>query len=339
MNCRPTPYYAVLKLDGDNMGKWLSGELLPEIEYAYSSEVWKVLPEKFKKELREKLKKIDGEAPKKLLTPAVHASISVALRNYALEFVKEIVEKEHLGKLVYAGGDDVLAFVNLRDLFSVMHKLRAAFSGHIRVENGKIEVDWKNTSGFVEKNGMYLLTMGASATASMGVVIAHYKTPLQTVIEKADKALQKAKSAEKDSFCIVLMKIAGEERVSKFKWRYDANFDTLAVLKELSLRFDRRQEKKEGYFSLRFVYKLNQEFAKLKEKSMISLSSAIFEAELQRLLERSYSGNKRGQERKKLAQQTAEKLIQLYHNGEFNFDYFVNVLLTLDLIQGVGYAD
>jgi len=58
---KPNPYYAVIYLDGDNMGKWLSGELLPEIQNAYNSEVWNNLPENFKKELIERLKKLNQE--------------------------------------------------------------------------------------------------------------------------------------------------------------------------------------------------------------------------------------------------------------------------------------
>ncbi|MCX7948241.1 MAG: type III-B CRISPR-associated protein Cas10/Cmr2, partial [candidate division WOR-3 bacterium] len=163
---KPNPYYALIYLDGDNMGKWLSGELLPEIKHAYASETWeKKLRDDFKNEIKNK-------RPKKLLTPAIHASISTALRNYALEFVRKIVEEEHLGKLVYAGGDDVLAFVNLRDLLDVIHKLRWAFSGNVKINSdGKIEVDLDNKTGFVEKDGRYLLTMGPNASASMGIVI------------------------------------------------------------------------------------------------------------------------------------------------------------------------
>lgn len=78
------------------------------------------LPEDFKKDLQK-------YTPNKILTPAIHSAISTALRNYAIEFVRKIVEEEHLGKLIYAGGDDVLAFVNLKDLFDVMEKLRWAF--------------------------------------------------------------------------------------------------------------------------------------------------------------------------------------------------------------------
>lgn len=133
----PNPYYALIHLDGDDMGKWLSGELLPEIENAYNSETWKNLDEEFKEELKNKL-------PRKNLTPAIHASISTALRNYSIEFVKKIVEEKHLGKLIYAGGDDIFAFVNLKDLIDVMEKLRFAFSGEIKFENGVIKVDIEN---------------------------------------------------------------------------------------------------------------------------------------------------------------------------------------------------
>jgi CRISPR-associated protein Cmr2 len=159
---------------------------LPEIQYAYNSEVWGILPEDFKKDLQR-------YTPNKILTPAIHSAISTALRNYAIEFVRKIVEEEHLGKLIYAGGDDVLAFVNLKDLFDVMEKLRWAFSGHIKFENGEIRVDTTNNSGFVLKDGVYYLTMGKNATCSMGVVIAHYKEPLKIVIDKVFEMNKKAK--------------------------------------------------------------------------------------------------------------------------------------------------
>ncbi|MEN3047118.1 MAG: type III-B CRISPR-associated protein Cas10/Cmr2, partial [Candidatus Hydrothermales bacterium] len=75
---KPKSYYAIIHLDGDNMGKWLSGELLPEIQNSYNSEVWNnKIDDDFKKGLMEIFKR-------KLLTPAIHASISTALRNNAL---------------------------------------------------------------------------------------------------------------------------------------------------------------------------------------------------------------------------------------------------------------
>ncbi|MEO0296962.1 MAG: type III-B CRISPR-associated protein Cas10/Cmr2, partial [candidate division WOR-3 bacterium] len=290
---KPNPYYALLYLDGDNMGKWLSGELLPEIEYAYNSEVLEKIKKseavikesdkEIKTTFMEGLKKY---TPRKLLTPAIHASISTALRNYALEFVRKIVEEEHLGKLVYAGGDDVLAFVNLRDLFEVMQKLRWAFSGHIKIENGIIKIDLENTCGFVEKDGKYLLTIGPEATASMGVVIAHYKTPLQIVIGKVFEMEKKAKKECRNRFALCLMKRSGEERIAIAEWKYDDK-DTIDTLKEIAKSFDENNE--EGYIAKGFIQKFALEFKHLKdEKGNFVGTAAIIKQELSRLLYRSF---------------------------------------------------
>lgn len=70
---RPTPYYAMLQLDGDNMGTFLS-----EVE-----------------------------------DPKEHKEISKALSNYSRTSVPDLVEKQYPGRVVYAGGDDVFALVPL----------------------------------------------------------------------------------------------------------------------------------------------------------------------------------------------------------------------------------
>jgi CRISPR-associated protein Cmr2 len=327
---KPSSYYAVISLDGDNMGKWLSGELLPDIEDAYNSKVWAKLPENFKKELK-------TVRSKKILTPAVHASISTVLRNYALEFVRMIVEEEHLGKLVYAGGDDVLAFVNLEDLFDVMVKLRAAFSGHIIVDkNGNLKVDWKSKNGFVEKQGKLLLIMGPLASASMGVVIAHYKAPLQLVLKKAHNALEKAKDEEKDSFCLVLIKRSGGERISKLKWIYEDNdkfIDTIQYVKEISKKLNSKEEKKDGYFSDGFIYKIKEEFSKLVQPAGILLvDPTLFEKELYRLLLRSYNGNKKDVEKKKFTKEFSEILSELYRKIGDNVNNFLDLLIIISFV-------
>ena len=286
----PFPYYAVIKLDGDEMGKWLSGEKVSD------------------------------------LTPSVHRFISRALRNYALELVFKIVEEEHLGKLVYAGGDDVLAFVNLKDLWDVMHKLRASFSGQVKIgQNGKLEVDWNNTTGFIKKNGKIIFTMGPKATASMGVVIAHYKTPLQLVLNKASIALERAKEYEndkgkKDAFCVCLMKRSGEERWTGLKWRYEDNFDTIKEIKDLAKKFK--------YFSPRFIYKLQEEFSKLRKDNYLSLYPQAFKTELFRLLNRAYNGKD-----KKEVKNFAEILFKIYENTGENFDNFVNLLHIITFLE------
>jgi len=293
---KPKKYYAVLYLDGDNIGKWLSGELLPEIQYAYNSETWGKLPEEFKKGLQR-------YTPNKILTPAVHSAISTALRNYTIEFVRKIVEEEHLGKLIYAGGDDVLAFVNLKDLFDVMEKLRWAFSGQIKIENRIINVNINNDSGFVLKDGVYYLTMGKNASCSMGVVIAHYKEPLKIVIDKVFEMKKMAKNSGKDRFAICLLKKSGDERVSVSEWKYKDKLTT-AVLKEIKEQMD-----KDKYISDGFIQKFRSEFLNL-----VDVPENIVEVELKRLIARAYNG-KSGESKEK--------------NKEFIDNFTINVLNIL----------
>lgn len=44
--------------------------------------------------------------------------------------VRHVVEREHLGRLIYAGGDDVFAMLPVADLLSAMQRLCHAYSGH-----------------------------------------------------------------------------------------------------------------------------------------------------------------------------------------------------------------
>jgi len=325
---KPKSYYAIIHLDVDNMGKWLSGEFLPNIQYAYNSETWTKMSEEFKKKLNEILSR-------KLLTPAIHASISTALRNYALEFVRKIVEEDHLGKLVYAGGDDVLAFVNLKDLFEVMDKLRWALSGNIKIENGRIIVNSEKgylieSSGFVEKDEKFILTMGPKATASAGVVIAHYKTPLQIVIRKVFEMEKKAKENGKDAFAICLMKRSGEEREIVAKWSYDENnkkINTIELINELVNAFDENnkdKDNKEGYIAKGFIQKLESEFVRMKnDKGVFIGTGAIFDVELKRLLDRSYNGSK--EKKKDFIERNYQIMKKLFWKTGGNIDNFLNI--------------
>jgi len=319
---KPKKYYAILYLDGDNMGKWLSGELLPEIQYAYNSEVWgKKLPEEFKKKLITQLEKIySDKKARKVLTPAIHSAISTALRNFAIEFVRKIVEEEHLGKLIYAGGDDVLAFVNLKDLFDVMEKLRWAFSGHIKFENGEIKVDTSNNSGFVLKDGVYYLTMGKNATCSMGVVIAHYKEPLKIVIDKVFEMNKKAKKAGRNRFALCLLKHSGEERVGIAEWKVEDCLTT-EILKKLTNMMHRENENRK-YISDRFIQKFKIEFYKLKNNN--SLPQELIDGELKRLINRAYNGPK--EERKDFVNLFFNEAQKLLRGISDDIDNFTNLL-------------
>jgi CRISPR-associated protein Cmr2 len=241
----PSTYYAILLMDGDNMGKWLSGDFAPKIGEVMHPIVRITLATQ--RDWQELLKQ------NRPLNPSLHLATSKALRDFSLHVAREIVEKDHLGKLVYAGGDDVLAFVSLRDLPEVMRKLRAYFSGSLKVdeETNKVDVDFKGGKGFIpiDDDGIPLnvgnnenqikgfrLSMGTNATASMGVVIAHHNSNLSQVLDEVRKCEKEAKkktgfllkdcgnddkSNEKNAFCIALAKRAGGTEHVNAKWYYD----------------------------------------------------------------------------------------------------------------------
>jgi len=111
----PPTYYAILAMDGDNMGKWLKGEFLPAIG--------KLIHEKAQKSLLDYSTGNDRQEIETLLSmkhpmsPSFHNLFSRKLSEFALNTVRDFVETKHYGKLIYAGGDDVLAFLPVDEAF------------------------------------------------------------------------------------------------------------------------------------------------------------------------------------------------------------------------------
>jgi len=334
---KQTPYYALLMLDGDNMGKWLAGVFTPEIEKIYHSKVWENLSSDFKEELKNAIKN-------RLMTPALHAALSQALKNYALEFVKDIVEENGFGRLVYAGGDDVLAFVNLHALFDVMIKLRAAFSGNIKCENGKIIPDFTiEASGFVEKNGKIFTLLGSKATASCGVVIAHYKTPLLEVLKQAREMEKWAKDMpEKDAFAIAVLKHSGEIHKTRWKWQVEEEKEgALSIAKEVLSCL------REEIISPHFVRVLRSEFEPLLGRNKTNQSfplivvSDIIKTELKRTIRRSLkSGPSQSEKEKyfekvyKLKKLSEQPYLKMDAKDIDNFLSFLEILVFLKREMG-----
>lgn len=219
---RPSGYYAILYMDGDHMGRWLSGthESIPFLREVVHESLSKKVPSEVKRPL----------------TPALHAFISEALGFFSLRMVPHIIEKEHLGVVVYAGGDDVLAFLPAEEALKAAHKLRAAFSGCIRWKNGQAQVDWEQKSGYVEgENGPYP-TMGPKATASIGIGIAHHRHPLDLALEAAFAAEKTAKNIYgRNALCVHVLKRSGDPLQTGLRWEGQA-LDTFLKIGEMMLR-------------------------------------------------------------------------------------------------------
>jgi len=296
----PSRYYAVIVMDGDQMGRWLAGEFAPQLQEILHPHVWDALR-------REAEWHSLGETQRPL-TPSLHLAISKALRDYSLRTARMIVEEEHLGRLIYAGGDDVMAFVSLRDLPEVMRKLRAFFTGALTGDENRI--DWVGGSGFARTETGFQLTMGMKATASMGVAIAHHMQDLGQTLNAARSEEKRAKEAlGRNAFSIALMKRSGGHESFGAKWYYaedgSVRVDTLECL------ICWRDAFAKDDVSPRFAYVFQEETWALQD-----LPKEAIGKEAHRLLERHLSGRLSKDEKSELSRRLLDDgLLRLFESG------------------------
>jgi CRISPR-associated protein Cmr2 len=227
-------YYALLLLDGDNMGAWLSGGkegasyrdcFHPIVRSGFDAlAAGNPLLEEY------------GRRPR-AMSPNRHLSISAALNDFALYAVPEVVEREHAGRLIYAGGDDVLAMLPVADLTKAMQRLRQVYSGD---DPASETVDWREAlrarelvikDGFGLLSGRLLRLMGDKATASCGAVVAHHQAPLSAVLGELRAAEQRAKRhGGRDAWSLALIKRSGGAVHLTAKW--GEPLDALGALRE-----------------------------------------------------------------------------------------------------------
>lgn len=296
----PSRYYAVLVMDGDNMGKWLAGEYAPYLEESLHPRVWNELKNDANWEALGKMRRP--------LNPSLHLAISKSLRDYSLHTARTIVEDQHLGKLIYAGGDDVLAFVSLRDLPEAMRKLRAFFTGALKGDDNRI--DWISGSGFARTETGFQLTMGMAATASMGVAIAHHKQDLGQVLATARAEEKRAKdSLGRNAFSIALMKRSGGHESFGAKWYYEDRrtpcLDTLECLINWrdAFAYDR--------VSPKFAYVFREEV-----RALAALAPEAVNLEVHRLISRHLSSRLGDGEKQEACRRLLDEgLLRLFASG------------------------
>jgi CRISPR-associated protein Cmr2 len=240
---RPETYYGLLLLDGDRMGAWLSGGKDGfQLEYR---QCWhpQIRASDAVRQLCQSNpalgKYLEAKRPP---SPARHGAISEALNHFSLKTARFVVEDCFKGKLVYAGGDDVLAFVCVDDLLPAMALLRCLYSGLSVPEwllnrlDDKSRSRFESGNGWLRLDGELSLTMGDKATASCGAVVAHHLAPLGMVLRTLRQAEAAAKKAGgRDAFCLRVMKHAGGEVGVTDKW-FRAGGDGAAGLLDALMR-------------------------------------------------------------------------------------------------------
>jgi CRISPR-associated protein Cmr2 len=140
-----------------------------------------------------------------------HRELSASLERFA-STVRRIVEEEHSGALVYAGGDDVLAFLPLHTALPCAKQLADAFRAAL--------------SGYVGEKG-------ERATLSVGLAICHHIEPLSDALNLARAAEKAAKRLPgKNSLAITLSKRSGVDRTIGGSWQ-SGFFERLVELIQL----------------------------------------------------------------------------------------------------------
>ncbi len=202
----PPAYYAILMMDGDHMGRWLSGEISPAVETVLHPAALAYFKQLNDPRVEPGLK---AHCP---LGPARHAAISAALANFSLYVVPEIM-KQHYGVLIYAGGDDVLAMLPAAEAVACAHRLRLAFSGDQQVNGGA-------RPGYYKSGQRELLMMGPRATASCGLAVVHRKEDLRFALQQARRAEKAAKNAGRDALQIAVCRRSGQHTSVLCPWEF-----------------------------------------------------------------------------------------------------------------------
>ncbi len=220
-------YYALVLMDGDRMGAILSGDA-DDCSIEFIQSFHPHVREGFKERAKGNHRLSSYAHQKRPVSPNRHLAISTALNDFSQVVVPHVVEKEYLGRLIYSGGDDVLAMLPVADVLPAIQRLRDAYRGEAPAgedaeqgaSRGRNRLICQN--GFAQLNGRVMRMMGRNATASCGVVIAHHQAPLSLVLRELREAERQAKNyrrqkdgtkngpwIDRDAFHITIIKRSG----------------------------------------------------------------------------------------------------------------------------------
>ncbi len=254
-------YYAVLMMDGDRMGKLINGEspgstwgsvLHPQL-------VERLKGKNFDSRFKNFWAKWLGEP--RLISPAVHAAISEALGDFSIHTVPAIIEKHH-GRLIYAGGDDVCAVLPASTALLAARDIAKAYGlGFVHILPGK-QAEVINSplpAGLEGKLGVHL-GLGDKISISAGIMIAHHKKPLGSVIDRAHALLNMAKKEGihgdgRNAFALEVDKRSGGGRMFVAGWKEKK--DDILLLDHFLATAKALQETEEGAMSSSLAYRLS----------------------------------------------------------------------------------
>ena len=134
---------AIICIDGDNMGRLIAGDA-DTIEATWKDVLHPDAVEKIKKNKHHKdAGWLDLLEEKRLIGPSLHAFINRALGNFSHRIVPWVVEREFSGRLIYAGGDDVLCIAPADEALDIAARLMQLFSAAWIIDTDYHADPWK----------------------------------------------------------------------------------------------------------------------------------------------------------------------------------------------------
>ena len=207
----PADWYTIAAGDGDGMSDWLKGKNLGNYRDFIPQELHDKLNESVEGNLAELEMEVRQtfqtflEQPKRM-GPSTHNALSRALLDFSNQLVPYLTEQRYAGRLIYGGGDDVLAYTNLWEWDKWLWDIRECFRGVNDPQDEFVSRgdywQWKDEETLPSNLPRRpLFTMGHKATISFGIVIAHHSVPLAIALENIWEAEAKAKEHQYQNSC------------------------------------------------------------------------------------------------------------------------------------------
>jgi CRISPR-associated protein Cmr2 len=138
-----------------------------------------------------------GRAIDNLGSADAHRAFSKALAGFA-DAARNVVEQQHRGALVYAGGDDVLAFVSLPEALACADALRTAFESAMATACASLAADRR-------------------PTLSVGLGIGHVMESMGDLLTLGRQAEREAKR-DRNALAVLVDKRSGGTRTWRAQW-------------------------------------------------------------------------------------------------------------------------
>lgn len=251
---RPTPYYTMIQMDGDKMGRLING--------------------------------VHGREE--------HQVISKALSTFSREDAPALVEGSYPGRLIYAGGDDVFALAPLardavqansvheakpiRTVLGLVDQLQQRY--RMIVQNAVVDTPSKSTSTTTQ-----VTSRRALVTASTGIAIAHHYTSLSYVRRVSKEAEQLAKNYYgRNALVVTVLRRSGEQTRVGCHWHYVGLVDEAQPIPLFSSFYDLFVD---DVLSPKCVFNLLEE-----APTLVGLAREAQASEIKRVLRRQFNTDK-----------------------------------------------